>query len=102
MTRTVTVKRIPDASIDRGATDFTTTTFNGVPTFRKCDPITSFQFRFLNVSTTAAIINGYTIKWGDSSPDSSFASWPASTIIAHTYPRGPYTHRLFRKMRLSM
>lgn len=88
ISRTVTIRRVPDASIGNAEPTVTFLTFNGVPTFRKCSNIPSSVFQFINQSTTIATNVRYTIKWGDASPDSIFTSWPTGVIISHVYPLG--------------
>jgi PKD repeat protein len=88
VTKTVTIKRVPDAAIGNGEPSVTFGPFNGVPTFRKCSNIPFSVFSFLNQSSTIATNVTYTIKWGDANPDSTFTSWPTGTIISHTYPLG--------------
>ncbi|CAN5672959.1 hypothetical protein BH10BAC3_BH10BAC3_13180 [soil metagenome] len=85
-TISVTVKKIPDATI--GTSDQTVQfgLFNGQATFKKCNNIPGYTFPFVNKSTTAN--TGYIINWGDDSGDSSFISWPGGTIISHTFLLG--------------
>lgn len=91
VTKTVSVKRTPDPSIDRGdpGIEFIPS-FNGVPTFRKCENTPSYEFVFRNATLTPNEITKYTIKWGDGSPDSVFTSWPVSplSVIRHRFQRG--------------
>lgn len=94
VTHPVTVQKIPDASIDNAASDVSFGTFNGIPTFKHCANEAYFPFQFINSSSTTSIHSSYTIKWGDGSPDSTFASWPAATIITHTFPKGSSTMTL--------
>jgi PKD repeat protein len=88
VTRTVTVGRVPDASIGNAEPTVTFGPFNGVPTFRKCNNIPFSVFAFTNQSTTIATNTQYTIKWGDNSPDSTFTNWPTGTPITHIYTLG--------------
>ncbi len=88
VTKLVTIRRVPDASIGNAEPTVIFGPFNGVPTFRKCSNIPSSVFRFTNQSTTIATNVEYTIKWGDSSPDSIFTSWPAGTPVSHIYTLG--------------
>ena len=84
----VTVKRIPDASI---ASSIPGVTFNPVTgVFRRCENTPSFLFQFANTSTTTGIITQYTIKWGDTSPDSVFTTWAPGAIIKHPYAIGQH------------
>lgn len=91
VTKTVTVKRVPDAAFGNGDVDVNFGTFNGIPTFKRCNNIPSYTFTFTNASTTAASITGYRIKWGDGNPDSVFSTWAAGVLIKHTFPRGSST-----------
>lgn len=94
-TNVVTVKRIPDASLDNVDQNVTFSTFNDVPTFRRCFNQPSYSFSFRNVSTTNAAIASWKIEWGDGiSPDSVFTAWPLNGIINHTYPLGNSTMTL--------
>ena len=87
----VTVKKIPDASI--GSADATVGfgPFNGVSTFKKCNNIPYYNFKFNNQSSTIPINVSYTIQWGEGSPDSTFTSWPAGQVITHNFPLGGST-----------
>ena len=91
VSRTVTVKNTPDASIGNADPEVQFNIFNGNATFKKCNNIPSYTFSFTNKSTTNSINTGYTIHWGDGSPDSIFSSWPAAVVIAHTFPLGSST-----------
>ncbi|MBL7738767.1 MAG: PKD domain-containing protein [Chitinophagaceae bacterium] len=88
----VTIKRIPDAAIGNADPSVLFGPFNGIPTFKKCSNIPSYNFKFQNLSTTLANNVSYTIQWGDGvSPDSTFTSWPAGQVIGHTFPLGGST-----------
>ncbi|MFT3949559.1 MAG: PKD domain-containing protein [Agriterribacter sp.] len=92
VTKTVTIKKIPDAAIGNAVSpDVTFGQFNGIPTFKRCENALSYTFQFTNTSTTTAINNSYTIEWGDGSPDSTFTTWATNTVIKHTFPRGNST-----------
>ncbi len=87
----VTVKRTPDPSIDRGDPNIEyLPDFNGVPTFRRCENISSYEFSFRNATITPGQITGYRIQWGDGSPDTTFTAWPVNpaNLIRHRFPRG--------------
>lgn len=84
----VTIHTVPDASVGNADNTITFGTFNGISTFKHCANIPSYVFSFTNASTTPAINTSYTIHWGDGSPDSVFSTWPAGTIIKHTFPLG--------------
>jgi PKD repeat protein len=88
ITKTVTVKKVPDASIGNADPAVNFGIFNGVPTFKKCNIIPFYTFSFTNQSTTADNNFSYTIKWGDHHPDSTFTSWPAGVVIKHAFPLG--------------
>lgn len=84
----VTVKNTPDASLGNADPGVLFGSFNGNSTFKKCNNIPSYTFSFTNQSSTTSINTGYTIQWGDGSPDSIFTSWPAGVIVSHTFPLG--------------
>ncbi|HVU53848.1 MAG TPA: PKD domain-containing protein [Puia sp.] len=84
----VNVKNTPDASLGNADPGVQLNTFNGNATFKKCNNIPSYTFSFTNQSTTTSINASYTIQWGDGSPDSTFGSWAAGAVIAHTFPLG--------------
>lgn len=88
VTKTVTVQKIPDASIGNGDAQVLFGPFNGVPTFRKCAINPSYLFQFTNASSTNGGNISYKIKWGDGTPDTTFTSWPSATILQHNYPIG--------------
>jgi PKD repeat protein len=94
ITKTVTVKKTPDASLDNAAPEVLFGPFNGIETFKYCSTDLSHLFQFKNNSSTTSINTSYTIKWGDGSPDSTFASWPTGTIITHVFPRGSSTMKV--------
>ncbi|OQP63542.1 hypothetical protein A3860_24695 [Niastella vici] len=87
-TQTVVVKKVPDASVGNADAAISFGTFNGVPTFKRCSNIASYTFSFINQSTTTGINASYTISWGDGTPDTTFNTWPAATIIKHIFPLG--------------
>jgi PKD repeat protein len=91
VTHNVTIHTVPDAAVGNADNTITFGVFNGVPTFKHCANIPSYVFSFTNESTTTTINTGYTIQWGDGSPDSSFTSWPAGAIINHNFPLGSST-----------
>ncbi|GAT62636.1 PKD domain-containing protein [Paludibacter jiangxiensis] len=81
-TKTISVNKIPDASL---TSDKTSTTFNGIQTFKTCSNSTT-EITFTNLSTTPAINSTYEIIWGDgSAPLSQNAAW---STVKHTYPAG--------------
>lgn len=89
--RNITVRNVPDAAIGNADAAISYGTFNGLPTFKRCSNISSYTFSFVNQSTTTAINTGYAISWGDGTPDTSFNTWPAGTIIKHIFPLGGST-----------
>ena len=87
----VTVKRTPDPSIDRGDPNIEyLPNFNGVPTFRRCENVSGYDFVFRNATIAPAQIVKYQIKWGDGAPDTTFSTWPVNpaNVIKHHFPRG--------------
>ena len=87
-TKSLTVRNVPDIRVGNADPNVAFGLFNGVQTFRYCNNVPSFTFSFQNQSSTLGSINSYKIKWGDGTPDTSFASWPAASIIQHTFPIG--------------
>lgn len=88
ITRNVTIRSVPDATIGNADPFVTVSTHNDIPSFRVCDGQTDHNFKFSNESTTTAINASYTISWGDGTADTTFTSWPAGTIVNHTFPAG--------------
>lgn len=91
----ITVRNIPDASLSTGNASSDVqfvANFNGLPTFKRCTPTgATFNFIFLNQSTTTAINTLYDIDWGDgSAPTQLNASWIIGSSVTHTYARGNY------------
>ncbi|MBL0356278.1 MAG: PKD domain-containing protein [Chitinophagaceae bacterium] len=82
----VTIRKIPDASI--GNADPGVTYIAASSTFKVCTNTPTYNFKFLNQSTTIASNVTYNINWGDGGNDSTFSSWPAGDIIQHTYTIG--------------
>ncbi|MBC7887922.1 MAG: PKD domain-containing protein [Ferruginibacter sp.] len=85
----VSIKRTPDPSI--GNADNSIGGVIYIPqtsTFKVCTNIPSYIFKFSNQSATIASNVSYTIIWGDGSQDSTFTSWPTSSIIQHKYTIG--------------
>ncbi len=87
-TKNVTIKRVPDGSIVSADASITYNPITRV--FRRCENTPTYLFQFANASTTTGIITQYTIKWGDTSPDSVFATWAPGFIIRHVYPMGQH------------
>ena len=87
----ITIKNVPDAAVGNADIAITYGTFNDVPTFKRCANVPTYTFSFVNQSTTTPINTNYLISWGDGSPDTSFNSWPAATIIKHIFPLGSST-----------
>lgn len=86
VTKPVTIKRVPDATI--GNADPGVIFTPGNLTFKVCTNTPSYIFKFSNQSATIGSNLSYTITWGDGSPDSTFTSWPVASIIQHTYTIG--------------
>ncbi len=91
VTKTVTIKKVPDAAIGNGDASVIFEPFNGKPTFKKCNNIPSYKFKFTNQSTTLSNNASYSINWGDGSPDTTFAEWPAEDVITHAFNIGSST-----------
>jgi gliding motility-associated-like protein len=81
ITKPVLVKQKADASLNSsGDSDV----FNGIPVFKTCSSSVT-AFTFYNASSTSATNVGYTINWGDGSPDFVSNGWTSTT---HTYQIG--------------
>ncbi len=91
ITKTITIKRVPDAAIGNGEPSVNFGTFNGISTFKKCNNIPFYTFKFTNESTTISQNISYKIQWGDGTPDSVFSTWPAGEMVSHTFPLGSST-----------
>ena len=76
VTQTVTIRKVPDAGIGNGDPTVIFEPFNGNPTFKKCNNIPSYYFKFTNQSTTVSNNASYSINWGDGSPDTTMSTWP--------------------------
>ncbi|HET6996184.1 MAG TPA: PKD domain-containing protein, partial [Chitinophagaceae bacterium] len=87
----VTIRNVPDAAIGNADPLVSFGPFNGMSTFKKCNNIPSYNFKFNNQSSTIANNVSYTIQWGEGSSDSTFSSWPAGQPISHTFPLGGST-----------
>ncbi len=86
VSKPVTINKTPDASIGNG--DPGVTYVSQTSTFKVCTILPSFIYKFVNQSATIATNVSYTIVWGDGSPDSTFTSWPVTSVIQHTYTIG--------------
>ncbi len=91
ITHNVTIRSVPDASVTKVDPSVTEGVYMDTTSFRVCHDVTSFNFSFTNGSSTIATNSSYTISWGDGSPDTTFASWPANEIITHEFPAGSST-----------
>ena len=91
VTKNITIRKVPDASIGNGDPSVIFEPFNGNPTFKKCNNIPSYHFKFNNQSTTLANNDSYNINWGDGTPDTTFTTWPADAVIGHTFKIGGNT-----------
>ena len=87
----VTIKKTPDASIGNADALVSFAPFNGMSTFKKCNNIPSYTFKFNNQSSTITNNVSYKIQWGEGSPDSTFTSWPYGQVITHNFPLGGST-----------
>lgn len=95
ITKTVTIRSVPDAAIGNADPLVTVNTNDdGLTVFKVCDGQPAYNFKFTNESTTVPVNASYNISWGDGSPDSVFTSWPTGTIINHNFPAGPSTMTL--------
>jgi PKD repeat protein len=92
VTKTVTIRSVPDAAIGNADPLVTVSTNDeNMTIFKVCDGQPFYNFKFTNESSTIPINSSYAINWGDGTPDSVFASWPTGTIINHNFPTGPST-----------
>jgi PKD repeat protein len=91
ITHDVTIKKVPDAAVGNADPLVNFGPFNGISTFKKCNNIPSYNFKFNNQSSTIANNVSYTIQWGEGSPDSTFSTWPAGQTITHNFPLGGST-----------
>jgi gliding motility-associated-like protein len=87
----VTVRNIPDINLNTSDNNIQVSTFNSIPTFRRCSNVPEYMFPLVNLSSTTATNTEYTIKWGDGSPDSTFTSWPTANVINHIFKLGSTT-----------
>ncbi len=90
-TRNVTIHKVPDALIGNADPTVIYEPFNGNLTFKKCNNIPSYNFKFTNESTTLANNVSYNINWGDGSPDTTLNTWPTDLVIDHTFKIGGNT-----------
>ena len=88
ITKTVTVTKIPDASLGNDPSNAELTTFNGLGTFRKCLKLDSYTFTFVNKSTTTLTNSYYRIIWGDNSNDFESANWALNAAEQHLFLLG--------------
>ncbi|MGZ8522986.1 MAG: PKD domain-containing protein [Chitinophagaceae bacterium] len=88
ITRTVTIRSVPDAAIGNADPGVTVDVYKDTISFRTCNNEPFYNFKFTNESSTIAANASYSITWGDGSPDSVFTSWPAGDIINHNFPSG--------------
>ena len=91
VTKTITIRKVPDASIGNADPTVIFEPFNGNPTFKKCNNIPSYIFKFNNQTTTPDNNASYNISWGDGSPDTTFTAWPTDLVIPHTFKIGGST-----------
>ncbi|MFV8391884.1 PKD-like domain-containing protein [Flavobacterium sp. LB2P6] len=81
ITKPVVVKQKPDATLNSSEDS---DIFDGTPVFKICSSSVS-AFTFFNASSTLSTNGGYTINWGDGSPDFVSNGWTSTT---HTYQIG--------------
>ena len=91
VTRNLTIRKVPDAAIGNADATVIYEPFNGNPTFKKCNNIPSYTFKFTNQSTTIANNASYAINWGDGSPDTTFTEWATDAVIPHNFKIGGNT-----------
>lgn len=91
VTRNLTIRKVPDAAIGNADPTVIFEPFNGNPTFKKCNNIPSYTFKFTNQSTTIPNNASYSISWGDGSPDTTFAEWATDAVIPHSFKIGGNT-----------
>jgi PKD repeat protein len=91
VSRTLTIRKVPDAAIGNADPTVIFEPFNGNPTFKKCNNIPSYTFKFTNQSTTIANNASYAINWGDGSPDTTFTAWATDAVIPHNFKIGGNT-----------
>jgi PKD repeat protein len=87
----VTIKKVPDAAVGNADASVFFGVFNSIPTFKKCNNIPNYNFKFINLSSTIANNVSYTIQWGEGSPDSTFSAWVMGQVITHNFPLGGST-----------
>lgn len=88
ITKSVTVTKIPDASLGNDPTNAELTVFNGLGTFRKCLKLDSYSFIFVNKSTTTSTNAESRIIWGDGSPDFVKNNWSLNASEQHVFGLG--------------
>ena len=91
VSRNITIRKVPDAAIGNADPTVIFEPFNGNPTFKKCNNIPSYTFKFNNQSTTPANNASYNINWGDGSPDTTFTDWSTDAVISHLFKIGGNT-----------
>jgi PKD repeat protein len=84
----ISVLKIPDALIGNTDPGVSTTTYQGLLTFRRCQNESNYTFTFVNQSSTTAINGQYTFDWGDGSPPTVLSNWPLGGSITHNYSQG--------------
>ncbi|MEP6465901.1 MAG: PKD domain-containing protein [Parafilimonas sp.] len=87
----ITVVKIPDAALinQAGNSTYNPILFNGSPTFQQCQKLDSYQFIFVNNSSTETINASYIFDWGDTSGTKTLdANWKVGDTVIHTYTLG--------------
>jgi hypothetical protein len=90
----VTIRSVPDASIANADPGVTVGSYQDTFSFKTCNDDASYNFKFINESTTLTTNVSYHISWGDGTPDTVFANWPTGNVINHDFPRGSSTMTL--------
>jgi hypothetical protein len=91
ITKTLTIRKVADAAIGSADPTVLFEPFNGNSTFKKCNNIPFYNFKFNNQTTTPDNNASYNINWGDGSPDTTFTTWPTDIVIDHTFKIGSST-----------
>ena len=91
ITKTLMIRKVADAAIGSADPTVLFEPFNGNSTFKKCNNIPFYNFKFNNQTTTPDINASYNINWGDGSPDTTFTTWPADIVIEHKFKIGSNT-----------
>ena len=85
VSKSITLQQSPDPTIN---SDVESGIYNGQLVFKKCSSAATI-ITFTNASSTSATNTGYTINWGDGTPDFTSSTW--SGLLTHTYGLGFWT-----------